>query len=553
MSNADIDFDAYGRAVLAGEVTVCKWTRLAVERHYRDMDTAADRGLVFSEPHARHALQFFDFLRHSKDRWAGQAFQLSPWQAFWHAVLFGWLRADGTRRFRKGYMRVARKNGKTTTMAGTGLYLLVGDGIAGAEVYTAATKLDQAKLAHKEAEMMVLQSPALRRALEVYKNKIFIPGTASLYAPLGADAKTQDGLNPHGALVDELHAHPNSALWDVLDSAMGARSQPLMLAITTAGFNGEESVCVVQDNYLKGILEQQFDDDAYWGVIYEIDDEDDWRNEACWIKANPNLGVSVSLDSLREAARTAENQPSSLENFLTKRLNRWVKAQNLWLPMEHWRACRSVYALDDLRDAETICGGLDLASTSDLCSFVLAARMPDGKRRLWGRHYLPEDAALANGNINKHLYQQWARSGWLTLTPGNVADYDWIKRDILQALDTLDIREIGFDNWNSTQLVNDLLAESAPMVVFRQGFVSMNPAMKEVERLILKRDMEHPGDPVLTWAMGNVVASRDPAGNVKPDKAKSTNKIDPAVASIMALGRLMVHADDGGGFGIEVL
>lgn len=241
-----------------------------------------------------------------QDKWAGAQFLLSPWRAFWHAVLFGWLRADGTRRFRKGYQRVARKNGKTTMMAGTGLYLLTGDGVPGAEVYTAATKLDQAKLTHKEAEMMVLQSPALRRALEVYKNKIFIPGTASLYAPLGADAKTQDGLNPHGALVDELHAHPNSALWDVLDSAMGARSQPLMLAITTAGFNGEESVCVVQDNYLKGILEQQFDDDAYWGVIYEIDDDDDWRNEACWIKANPNLGVSVSLDSLREAARIAE-------------------------------------------------------------------------------------------------------------------------------------------------------------------------------------------------------------------------------------------------------
>lgn len=553
MLNADIDFDAYGRAVLAGEVVVCKWTRLAVERHYRDLETGGGRGLVFSEPHARHALGFFDFLRHSKDRWAGQPFLLSPWQAFWHAALFGWLRADGTRRYRKGYMRVARKNGKTTTMAGTGLYLLVGDGIAGAEVYTAATKLDQAKLAHKEAEMMVLQSPALRRALEVYKNKIFIPGTASLYSPLGADAKTQDGLNPHGALIDELHAHPNSALWDVLDSALGARSQPLMLAITTAGFNGEESICVVQDNYVKGLLEQAFEDDSYFGVIYEIDDDDEWENENCWIKANPNLGISVSLDSLREGARVARNQPSSLENFLTKRLNRWVKAQNLWMPMEHWRGCRSVYVLDDLKDAETICGGLDLASTSDLCSFVLAARMPDGKRRLWGRHYLPEDAALANGNINRQLYQQWSRAGWLTLTPGNVVDYDWIKRDILQALDQLDIREIAFDRWNSSQLVNDLQAESAPMVAFGQGFVSMNPAMTETERLILGRNLEHPGDPVLTWAVGNVVAARDPAGNIKPDKSKSTNKIDPAVAAIMALGRLMVHADDGGGFGIEVL
>lgn len=540
MRNADIDFDAYGRAVLAGEVLVCKWVRLAVERHYRDLETGHERGLVFSEPHARHALKFFDFLRHSKDKWAGQSFELSPWQAFWIAVIFGWLRYDGTRRFRKAYKRVARKNGKSTLLGGVGLYLLAGDGVAGSEVYTAATKLDQAKITHAESEMMVLQSPELRRHLEIYKNKIFIPGTASKYVPLGADAKTQDGLNPHGVIVDELHAHSTRDLWDVLVSAVGAREQPLIFAITTAGFNNAESICVEQDNYVKRVLEQSIEDDAYFGVIYELDEEDDWRDESCWIKANPNLGISVNIESLRQGAIIAGNEPSSLENFLTKHMNRWVKAAQLWTPMEHWRACSAHYDYEYLVGAEEVHGGLDLASTSDLCTFALMARMNTGKSRIWCRHYLPEDKAFERSNKNRHLYEKWARQGWLTLTPGNITDYEFIKKDILEALDRLPIKEIAFDRWNSSQLVNDLMAEEAPMVAFGQGFVSMSPAMKDVERSILGRLIEHPNDPVLNWAMGNLVAVRDPAGNIKPDKSKSADKIDPAVALIMATGRAML-------------
>jgi phage terminase large subunit-like protein len=543
--NAELDYDAYGQAVLAGEIVVCKWVRLAIERHYRDLESGHERGIQFVPELARHALSFFDYLRHSKDEWAGKPFILEPWQAWCTAVIFGWVRVkDGTRRFRKAYLRVARKNGKTTWLAGIGLYLTAGDGVAGAEVYTVATKLEQAKLIHSESELMVRMSPALKRHLMIYKNKIFLPNTSTKYVPLGADADTQDGLNPHGTLIDELHAHTTSKMWDIMQSATGARSQPLTVAITTAGFNSEETICVIQDNHIKAVLEQAFEDDNYFGIIYELDDEDDWKNPEVWIKANPSLGGSVKIDNLAEDVLLAVNQPSSLTNLLTKRMNRWVKSSNLWMPMDKWRACKRAFSYDDLKGASVVFGGLDLASVSDMCGFAMLAIMPDGQRRAFIKSYLPEDAALDKSSKNRILYERWARQGFLTLTPGNVVDYNWIKKDILQACEDLPIHEVAFDRWNSSQLVSDLLEEGVPMVGFGQGYVSMNPAMLDLERLILGKTIEHDGNPVLTWAMGNLVATSDPAGSIKPDKAKSTNKIDAAVALIMANGRAMAFVGE---------
>ena len=561
MLNADLDYDAYGRDVLAGDIPVCRWTRLAVERHYRDLETAHERGYVFSDLHARHALAFFDFLRHSKGKWAGQPFLLSPWQAFWTALTFGWLRFDGRRRFRKAYWRVARKNGKTSWMAGIGLYLTVGEGEPGAEVYTAATKLAQARLIHKESEMMVRQSPVLRARVQIQRDMIFLPGTATKYVPLGADARTEDGLNPHGAMLDELHAHPSRELYDVIDSGTGAREQPLMAMITTAGFGGLETICRVEDEYVKQLLDQAIEDDEYFGVIYQIDEAeklgdgeddddlaalkgDDWQDEAHWIKANPNLGISVHLDGLRTAANKSGNDPSALDNFLTKHMNLWVKGSRKWMPMKYWKACGAKYGFESLQEAERVYGGLDLASVSDLCSYMLLGIMPNGKKRVWGRHYLPEEVALDTQNPNHRLYKRWADAGWLTLTPGNVTDYDFIEKDITESLGPLQIEEIAFDKYNATQIVTNLQQEDAPMVEFRQGFLSMSPAMKQLEIDILKANIEHPNDPVLNWAMGNVVVVRDAAGNQKPDKEKSVGKIDPVVALIMAEGRATVFADE---------
>lgn len=558
MLNASLDYDQYGRDVLAGKIPVCKWTKLAVERHYQDLQNAHERGLVFSEEHARHALRFFDFLKHSKGKWARQPFVLSNWQAFWTALMFGWLRFDGTRRFRKAYFRVARKNGKTTWIAGIGLYLFVGDGEAGAEVFTAATKLSQAKLIHVESQMMVRQSKELSKHITSQRDNLFIAGTSCKYVPLGADAKTEDGLNPHGALIDELHAHPTRELYDVIDSATGAREQPLMLMITTAGFGGLETICRVEDEYVKGILEETIEDDKYFGVIYQLDEaeklgdefedaeekSDDWQDEQHWIKANPNLGVSVNIEKLREAATRAKQDPSALDNFLTKHLDMWVKGARKWMPLKQWKKCAAKYTFDDLKEAESVFAGLDLASVSDLCSLVIVANMPDGKKRIWGKHYLPEDKALSTENKNAALYKRWADQGWLTLTEGNVTDYDYIERDIHNMMSCLPIQEVAFDKYNATHIVNNLQAEDVPMVEFRQGFLSISPAMKQLEIDILTGKLQHPNDPVINWAMSNVVMVRDAAGNQKPDKEKSIGKIDPVVALIMATGRCNLFAED---------
>jgi len=434
----------------------------------------------------------------------------------------------------------------------------VGDGEAGAEIFTAATKLSQAKLIHVESEMMVRQSKELSKHITIQRNNLFIDGTSCKYVPLGADAKTEDGLNPHGALIDELHAHPSRELYDVIDSATGAREQPLMLMITTAGFGGLETICRVEDEYVKGILEETIEDDKYFGVIYQLDEaeklgdeyeesdekSDDWQDERTWIKANPNLGVSVNIEKLREAANKAKQDQSALDNFLTKHLDMWVKGARKWMPLKNWKKCAAKYTFDDLKNADAVFAGLDLASVSDLCSLVIVANMPNGKKRIWGKHYLPEDKALSTENKNAALYKRWADAGWLTLTEGNVTDYDYIERDIHAMMSCLTLQEIAFDKYNATQIVNNLQAEDVPMVEFRQGFLSMSPAMKQLEIDILTGRLEHPNDPVINWAISNVVLARDAAGNQKPDKEKSIGKIDPVVAMIMATGRSNLFTED---------
>lgn len=550
-----IEWRSYGEDVVAGRAVVGKWVRLAVERQMRDEREGGARGLVFSEAHAQHAVAFFGFLRHSKDKWAGQPFMLSGWQRYWIAVAFGWFRIDGdgraVRRYVSWLLKVARKNGKTTLLAGLGMYLLVADGVVGAEVYAAATKLEQAKITHREAQMMVRQSPHLAALLQIYRNAIVIPGTASVFAPLGADAKTLDGLNVHGALVDELHAHPNRELWDVLESGTGSRESPMMVAITTAGKASADSICLEKEDYGRKVLEGVLEDDGYLPVLYDIDEGDDPLDEACWPKANPNLGVSARVDKLRQAALLARNVPSAMDNFLTKHLNVWVRRKGLWLrDIQVWRSLAAEQRFDEY-SARTwraqAFAGLDLAAVSDLCSFMVELRLPNGEIRVFGRHYLPE-AALEPTRPNAALYARWHREGWLTVTPGEVTDYGVIQADIVRMHAALAFVEVGFDRWNSTQIVSNLIEEGVPMVKVGQGWASMNAPMKDLERCILGRGLRHSGDPVVTWAMANCVADTDAAGNVKPDKSRSADKIDPAVSLIMAHARAMSVAPAGDAF-----
>jgi phage terminase large subunit-like protein len=541
----------YGRDVLSGRIKTGKLTRLAVERHNRDLKEAANRGLFFCEDSARRALTMFSFLRHSKGEWAGQPIELEPWQAWIIACVFGWKYADtDKRRFRTVYEEIARKNGKTTKLSGIGLYGLTKDDEGGPEIYSAATKRDQARILFDEAVRMVRQSRPLSRRLDAQQHRIVNQTIFGKFEPLSADGNTMDGLNPHMALVDELHAHKTPEVWDVLKSALGARSQPLIWAITTAGFN-KNGICYEVRDYAIKVLTGVIDDDSFFSIIYTLDEDDDWQDETNWIKANPNLGVSVSLDYLREQARQAGIMPTAKVNFLTKHLNRWVTGESLWCNIERWRQCAAQYIGCGMETPVEVYLGLDLASVSDIASIGGVMIMADGSWKVFSKNYLPDDAV--NNSLRKTTvpFRQWHEQGHLTLTPGNVIDYNWIKADIQKMLEELPVKEIAFDRWNSSQLVNDLLEAGAPMIQFGQGFASMNAPMKELERRYLSGEIIHNNNPVLNWAMSNLVADQDPAGNIKPAKNKSSEKIDPAVALIMAIGRAMLVDENAGDVGVE--
>ncbi|RLA38257.1 MAG: terminase large subunit [Gammaproteobacteria bacterium] len=529
----------YGRDVLTGKIVTGRLTKLAIQRHDNDLKTGADRGLFFCEDSASKALKLFDYLKHSKGEWSGQPIVLDPWQAWIIACVFGWKHVDtDKRRFKTVYEEIARKNGKTTKLAGIANYGLTKDDEGGPEIYSAATKRDQARILFEEACRMVKQSTPLRRRLDVQQHRILNTRNFGKLEPLSADANSLDGLNPHFALVDELHAHKTPEVWDVLKSALGARSQPLIWAITTAGFN-KNGICYEIRDYGVKVLTGVVDDDSFFSIIYTLDEGDDWKDEAHWIKANPNLHVSVSLDYLREQARQAAVMPTAKTNFLTKHLNIWVTGDSLWCNVERWLDCAGDYKQDELEPVEVYLG-IDLASVSDIASIGGVAIMPDGSWRTFGRHYLPEDAVHNKIRKTAVPFMKWNEDGWLTLTSGNVIDYNWIKADLETFMQRFNVKEIAFDRWNSSQLVNDLMEMNAPMVAFGQGYASMNAPMKELERRYLSKEISHPNDPVLNWAMSNLVADQDPAGNIKPAKNKSSEKIDPAAALIMAVGRAML-------------
>lgn len=504
------------------------------------MKKAANRGLFFCEDSARRALTMFSFLRHSKGDWSGQPIDLEPWQCWIIACVFGWKQQDTEkRRFRTVYEEIARKNGKTTKLAGIGLYGLTKDDEGGAEIYAAATKRDQARILFDEASRMVKQSKPLRRRLDPQQHRIISQTNFGKFEPLSSDASSMDGLNPHIALVDELHAHKTPEVWDVLKSALGARSQPLLWAITTAGFN-KTAICYEVRDYAIKVLTGVIEDDSFFGIIYALDDGDDWQDESNWIKANPNLGVSVGLDYLREQAKQAAVMPTAKTNFLTKHLNVWVTGESLWCNVERWLDCAADYDPNDISDAVEVYLGIDLASVSDIASVAGIAVMPNGDWRVFGKHYLPEEAVHNSYRKTSVPFLRWHEQGWLTLTTGNVIDYHWIKSDILTMMERLPVKEIAFDRWNSSLLVSDLIEIGAPMLQFGMGYASMSAPMKELERRYLSKQIQHPNDPVLNWAMSNVVAEQDSAGNIKPAKNKSSEKIDPAVALIMAIGRAIV-------------
>lgn len=535
----------YAEDVRTGKEVVCEYVKLAVERWYSDLATGPSRGLYFSENHAARYFRFVHrYCRHYKGKKAGERIDFEPWQCFADANLFGWIREDGFRRFRSAYEEVARKNGKSTRIAAAGLFYLLGDGEGGPEVYSAATKKEQAREIFDCSRAMVRSNSQLSALCDAQEHKI-LRGDGK-YLPLSRDSKSMDGFNVHAALVDELHAHPNSAVWDVLRSAIGARDQPIIRAITTAGFD-KNSFCYKRRQYAIQVLEKSVVDDTHFALIFTVDDPEKWDDPVEWKKANPNLGISVDIPDMQAQCDEAKHLPSSKTEFLTKKLNIWVYGSRAWMPMLDWHKCLVEFdslqywlapedTKTDLDGAECF-GGLDLSSVEDICSFSLC--FPDGKRRrIIQRGYLPEAAMIRRLESGDKTLETFKNSGHLVVLPGAVIDYDWIKKDVLNCCERFNVKGIAFDRWNSSQLVNDLMSEGVLMVKFGQGFGSMSAPTKELLRLVLTKNIEY-NDPLLTWAMSNVVVDKNAADDIKPDKSKVSEKIDPAVSTIMAIGLAM--------------
>ncbi|NNF65977.1 MAG: terminase large subunit, partial [Gammaproteobacteria bacterium] len=492
----------------------------------------------------QRAIDFFGFLKHSKGEWAGQVFNLEPWQQFILWCLFGWVREDGTRRYRVAYIELPRKNGKTTLSAGVGLYLFMADNEPGAEVYSAATKRDQARICHSEAVRMVKASSHLAAMIGVFRDNLHIVDTACKFEPLGADADSMDGLNIHASVVDELHAHKTRKMWDVIDTATGSRRQPMIFAITTAGSHGE-TICWEQHEYTLNVLDGIFEDDSHFGFVAHLDKDADWTDPKEWAKANPNYGISVKVDDLARKCEKAKRVPSYQNSFMRLHLNVWTQQESRWLMMDDWDECPAKSNSNLLRGRECYVG-LDLANTIDVAAACLLFP-PEEKDGVWRsllRFWIPEQRILEKVQRDRVPYDAWVRDGWVQATEGNVIDYDFIREDLNQLADEFEFKEIGADPWNATQITTQLAGDGHTVVPVRQGYFSLSSPTKYMEGLVVSHKFDHGGNPVLRWMASNVAVMSDPAGNIKPAKDKSGEKIDGIAATVIALARALVHEGD---------
>lgn len=527
--------ELYAEQVRSGEILVCEYVRLAVERYYADLDRALDMGRYFDKKAAMRAIRFIEKLKHTKGEWAGQRFRLEPWQQFVLWNIFGWKNADGTRRFRYAYIEIARKNGKTALSAGVGLYMLFADGESRPEVYSAATVKDQAKICFSDA-VEIVKATDLKNYLTPYRNSIVYELKGGMMKPLSSDYGTHDGLNPSCGIIDEFHAHKDSGMFDVIKSAFGARRQPLMFIITTAGFDKSGVCYAYRENVIK-VLRGVNEDDSLFGIIYTLDDKSEWDDPKMWIKANPNLGVSLSADYLADQVKDAKNRPEAVRNVMTKNVDLWVDAERTWILDDVWQKCIGTTATVDLKGC-ACWGGLDLSNVSDITAYVLLFHEND-RFQLLPYFWIPEEKMLEKIRKENINYDKWVATGYVTVTPGNVIDYDFVKAHILRIVADYDLRTSAYDRWNSSQTIIDLQNEGMECNPFGQGYGSMSAPTKEFEKLVLTGKIEHFGNPVLRWMLASTLVKTDPAGNIKPDKEKSTQKIDGIVASIMALGEWM--------------
>lgn len=531
----------YARDVISGEISACKWIKLACERHLEDIRKAKgyhEFPYYFDGDAAEKVCKFIQAFPHTKGKWAsrGEKLTLEPWQCFFLCAIFGWKRhSDRTRRYRKALLFVPRKNGKSALAAGIGLYMLAADGEYGSEVYSGATTEKQAWEVFRPAKIMASKVPQFTEyfGVDVHASNISILDNGSRFEPIIGNPG--DGASPHCAIVDEYHEHQTDRLLDTMETGMGAREQPLMLMITTAGDNMAGPCYQMQIDAQKN-LEGVIDDPQTFALIYTVDQGDEWADIESLKKANPNYGVSVSDDFLMARLNDAKNNARKQSTFQTKHLNIWVGARDAYFNVDRWKHCADESMTLEQFNGKPCYIGLDLASKVDIAALEIVFPQGDGQYARFGRYYLPE--ATVEATENEH-YQGWMRDGWLTVTEGEIIDFARIRDDIVALTKQFQVEEVAYDPFQATMLVTDLMNQGVPVVEMRPTVLNFSEPMKNLDAIIRAKQIRHNGDPIMTWMISNVVAKEDAKENVYPRKERPENKIDGAVALIMALGRSM--------------
>jgi phage terminase large subunit-like protein len=549
----------YAQDVVKGKIVAGWLVRAACQRHLDDLQRA---DLTWNVAQAERAMGFFrDVLRLNGGDFEGKPFELQPWQAFIVGSLFGWYAADGHRRFRVAYVEIGKGNGKSPLAAGVGHYMLLADGEARAEVYAAATKKDQAMILFRDAVAMVDQSPALSRRLTKSGGgqnvwNLADLSTGSFFKPISSD-DGQSGPRPHCGLIDELHEHKSSLVVDMMRAGTKGRRQALIFEITNSGYD-RHSVCWQHHEYSEKVLQGVLHDDAWFAYVCTLDQCqacresgkanpdctacDQWTDEQVWVKANPNLGVSITPKYLREQVREALGMPA--KQNVVKRLNFcvWTEQAERWLDMALWDTGRAPIDVAALRGRRCY-AGLDLARVNDLSALALVfPPLGDEPTQVLMRFWCPKDDIARRSKKDRVPYEVWAREGLLIATEGNATDFAFIEAELLELAGVYDIAEVAYDRTFAGELVQNLMAEGLTMVPFGQGFLSMGAPTAEIHRKLLAGKLQHGGHPILRWNASNVTVLTDPAGNIKPDKERSTERIDGIVALIMADGRASVAA-----------
>ena len=501
----------------------------------------------YDEGLANYAVSFIECLCHTKGTWAGKPFKLLDWQEQIIRDLFGTVKPNGYRQFNTAYIEIPKKNGKSELAAAVALLLCCGDGEQRAEIYGCAADRGQATIVFDVAADMVRMCPALNKRCKILtsQKRILFTPTNSFYQVLSAEAYSKHGFNIHGVVFDELHTQPNRKLFDVMTKGSGdARMQPLYFLITTAGTD-THSICYETHQKALDILEGRKIDPTFYPVIYGAGDTEDWTDPKVWLKANPSLGETIGMDKVEAACESAKQNPGEENSFRQLRLNQWVKQAVRWMPMDKWDAC--AYPVNEEMLEGRVCyGGLDLSSTTDLTSFCLVFPPEEEDEPYYVLPYfwVPEDTLDLRVKRDHVPYDLWNRQGYMETTEGNVVHYGYIEKFIERLGERFNIREIAFDRWGAVQMVQNLENMGFTVVPMGQGFASMSPPTKELMKLVLEKKVAHGGHPVLRWNMDNIFIRTDPAGNIKADKAKSTEKIDGAIAMIMALDRAIRCGND---------